>query len=115
MSVKATIVNPLVRVPAALLLHIHLPCVEHLFEVAELPVSVSGSAKASRGTIKALATIVREYRCDDLLMEVEDHLKLFVGGDRVWRKLVDTLASWAFSNAATLAEREGYATHANMS
>jgi hypothetical protein len=98
-----------------LFLHIHLPGVEHLFEVAELPVSISGSAKASRGTIKALATTVREYRCEDLLMKVENHLQLFVGGDRVWRKLVDTLASWAFSNAATLAEHEGYATHANMS
>lgn len=50
-----TIQHPLVRVPSTLLLHLNLPSVENLFEIAQLPVGVSSSSKAARSSVKPLA------------------------------------------------------------
>lgn len=47
--------DSLVRVPATLLLHLHLPSVEDLFEVAQFPVRITLSPESTGSSIESLA------------------------------------------------------------
>jgi hypothetical protein len=77
------LINSLVAVPPAMLLHLNLPRSKHLFEITELPRSSLEPASGS-ATIESLAERVSRrssLTVDASLVEVEHHLKLAVARD----------------------------------